>query len=141
MTKVAINGLGRIGRSALKILLQYPELQLVAVNDIAPADNLAYLLNFDTVYGKAENRVWSDPDNLYINGKRIPLFSKKNPSELPWRDMDIDIVLECTGKFTTREELQKHIDAGAKRVILSAPAKSNDIITIVHGVNRPEGES
>jgi glyceraldehyde 3-phosphate dehydrogenase len=139
MVKVAINGLGRIGRAALKIVLDTPELELVAANDIASAENLAYLLKYDTVYGRYEQPVASDEDGLIIAGKKYQLFREKDPARLPWRELDIDIVLECTGVFTRREELAKHIQAGAKNVILSAPTKSNDIVTVVHGVNRPDG--
>jgi glyceraldehyde 3-phosphate dehydrogenase len=139
MAKVAINGLGRIGRAALKIALDTPELELVAANDIASPENLAYLLKYDTVYGRYEQLVASGEDSLIIAGKKYRLFREKDPARLPWSKLGIDIVLECTGVFTRREDLAKHIQAGAKNVILSAPAKSNDIVTVVHGVNRPNG--
>jgi glyceraldehyde 3-phosphate dehydrogenase len=139
MAKVAINGLGRIGRAALKIVLNTPELELVALNDIAAPDNIVYLLKYDTVYGRYERTVESDEGSLIIAGKRYLLFNEKDPARLPWSDLGIDIVLECTGVFTRREDLAKHIQAGAKTVILSAPAKGEDVETVVHGVNRPEG--
>jgi glyceraldehyde 3-phosphate dehydrogenase len=135
MAKVAINGLGRIGRAALKIILDTPALELVAVNDLVPIDNLVYLLKYDTVYGKYEKRVSGDDKNLIVEGKKYRIFTEKDPAQLPWGELDIDIVLECTGVFTKAEDLQKHVQAGAKFVILSAPAKGEEIGTVVHGVN------
>ncbi|MFN3405277.1 MAG: type I glyceraldehyde-3-phosphate dehydrogenase [Cytophagaceae bacterium] len=138
MTKIAINGLGRIGRASLKMLIQNPELELVAVNDLVPPYHLAYLLNFDTVYGKMQNRVSFDEFNLYVNGRTIRVFNEPDAERLPWGQMGIELVLECTGKFTRRQELEKHLRAGAQRVILSAPSKSEDVPTIVPGVNEIE---
>ena len=138
MVRVAINGLGRIGRAAFKIILDTPDLELVAVNDIVPVDNLAYLLKYDTVYGRYEKTVEVDGSSLVIGGKKYKVFSERNPAQLPWGDLGIDVVFECTGVFTRREDLEKHIQAGAKYVILSAPSKSEDVITVVHGVNQPE---
>jgi glyceraldehyde 3-phosphate dehydrogenase len=139
MANVAINGLGRIGRAALKIILDTPELNLVAANDVATAENLVYLLRYDTVYGRCEKPVKSSGDRLSIGGQTLRLFSEKDPAKLPWKDLGIDLVFECTGRFTTREDLEKHIQAGAKKVILSAPSKSEEVVTAVHGINRPEG--
>ena len=141
MTKVAINGLGRIGRAALKIILETPELELVAVNDIVPIENIVYLLKYDTVYGRYEKTVTADEGNLMIDGKPCRYFSEKDPSQLPWSSLEVDVVLECTGVFTKREDLEKHIRAGAGYVILSAPAKSDDVVTVVHGVNTLEGDT
>jgi glyceraldehyde 3-phosphate dehydrogenase len=138
MARVAINGLGRIGRAALKIILDTPGLELAAANDIAAADNLAYLLKYDTVYGRYDKTVAADGDGLIIAGKRYSLFSDKDPARLPWKHLHIDIVLECTGAFAKREDLEKHILAGARNVILSTPAKSEDVVTVVHGVNDPK---
>jgi glyceraldehyde 3-phosphate dehydrogenase len=138
MTKVAINGLGRIGRAALKISLATPELELVAVNDIVLIDNIAYLLKYDTVYGRYDKTVSSESDELTVDGKKIKFFMEKDPVRLPWKNLGIDIVFECTGHFTKREDLEKHIQAGAKHVILSAPAKGDDVVTVVYGVSRPE---
>jgi glyceraldehyde 3-phosphate dehydrogenase len=138
MAKVAINGLGRIGRATFKIVLDTPELDLVAVNDIAPVDNLAYLLKYDTVYGRYEKPVEVEGGDLVVSGKRVKVFSERDPLQLPWGALGIDIVFECTGVFTRKEDLEKHIRAGAKFAILSAPAKGEDVITVVHGVNRPE---
>jgi glyceraldehyde 3-phosphate dehydrogenase len=141
MMKVAINGLGRIGRAALKIILDTPELELVAVNDIAQPENIVYLLKYDTVYGRYEKTVECDAENLIISGKSFKLYREKDPTQLPWSSMGVDIVLECTGVFTKKDELEKHIQAGAKYVILSAPAKSEDVVTVVHGVNTADGKT
>lgn len=138
MVKVAINGLGRIGRATLKALLENPDLDLVAVNDIVPAYNLSYLLNFDSVYGKLQKRVGNDDYHLYAGNKQIRVFNSSDPSHLPWRDMGVEIVFECTGKFTRREDLEKHLHSGAKHVILAAPASTDDLATIISGVNSPE---
>ena len=138
MPKIAINGLGRIGRAAFKIILDTPELELVAVNDLVSPDNLAYLLKYDTVYGRYDKSVDYDSNSLSVDGKEYKVFNEKDPTQLPWKDLDVDIVLECTGVFTKRDGLEKHLQAGAKRVILSAPAKSDNIDMVVHGVNQPE---
>jgi glyceraldehyde 3-phosphate dehydrogenase len=136
MAKVAINGLGRIGRAALKLILETPELELVAVNDLVPADNLAYLLKYDSVYGRYEKPVEARDNSLVIDGKEYDVLNAKDPAELPWKEKEVDIVFECTGKFTTKQDMEKHIRAGAKYVILSAPAKDDDVATVVHGVNQ-----
>ncbi|MGD8801380.1 MAG: type I glyceraldehyde-3-phosphate dehydrogenase [Desulfobacterales bacterium] len=141
MTRIAVNGLGRIGRATLKIVLQTPELELIAANDLIPTDNLAYLLNYDTVYGRYEKRVDSSEDALHIEGREYPVFNQKDPSRLPWGDLQIDTVFECTGIFRTKEGMQKHLQAGAERVILSAPEKSGEVASVVHGVNTPESSS
>ena len=134
--RVAINGLGRIGRATLKILHETPDFELVAVNDIAPPDNLAYLLKYDTVYGRLGDDVRIDGDELIVGSQRHKVLHEKDPSRLPWRDMNIALVFECTGIFRKKPDLQKHIDAGARQVILSAPAKGEgDVPFVVHGVN------
>ncbi|MEQ8962803.1 MAG: type I glyceraldehyde-3-phosphate dehydrogenase [Coleofasciculus sp. C2-GNP5-27] len=138
MTKIAINGFGRIGRAVFKIALDNSDLELVAINDLVPPDNLAYLLKYDTVYGKYNKNVDSTKDSLVIDGKSYQILSEKDPAQLPWRDLGVDLVFECTGIFTKKPDLEKHIQAGAKRVILSAPAKSEGVTTIVHGVNQPD---
>jgi glyceraldehyde 3-phosphate dehydrogenase len=137
MTKVAINGMGRIGRAALKIVMDRPELELVAVNDLMDLDNLAYLLNYDTVYGVYKHRVAISGDTLVVNGKPIKFLSVKDPAQLPWKNLGVEIVLECTGLFTQSEGLSKHLAAGAKYAVLSAPPKGGQICTIVHGVTKP----
>jgi glyceraldehyde 3-phosphate dehydrogenase len=139
MPTVAINGLGRIGRAALKVLLGADGLDLVAVNDIADADNLAYLLKYDTVYGRYQREVSAVEDALVVDGRRISAFAERDPANLPWDDLGVDLVLECTGVFTTAEDLEGHLQAGASYVLLSAPTKSETVPTVVHGVNRAHG--
>jgi glyceraldehyde 3-phosphate dehydrogenase len=139
MAKVAINGLGRIGRATLKIIMKTPRLELVAVNDLIPPDNLAYLLKYDSVYGRYDKEVKSEEGALIIDGKRYRVLSEKDPARLPWSEMEVDAVFECTGRFTQKEDLEKHIRAGAKTAILSAPSKSEEVVTVVHGVNTTNG--
>lgn len=140
MARVAINGLGRIGRATLKIILERPELELVAINDLVPADNLTYLLKYDTVYGRYEKKVETGKKGIVIDGTEYPVLSEKDPENLPWEEMQVDAVFECTGIFTKEPELKKHIKAGAKHAILSAPAKSPELATVVHGVNSGRGK-
>ena len=133
---LAINGLGRIGRAALKIIyLDFPNINLVAVNDLTDPATLAHLLKYDSNYGTSQQEIGSKENYLIINKKKIPVLAIKDPSELPWKELKIDIVLECTGRFTTKEKLNLHLKAGAKKVILSAPAKQGKVKTIVLGVN------
>ena len=141
--KVAINGLGRIGRAALKLALEQPELELelVAVNEIGSLDNMVYLLKYDSVYGRYERQVEAVDGKLVIDGKPLTYLSERDPEQLPWADLEIDLVLECTGLFTEREDADKHVRAGASWVVLSGPTKSPDVPTIIHGVNRPDGET
>lgn len=139
MARVAINGFGRIGRATFKILMDHPEFEVVAVNDIAPLDNLMYLLRFDTVYGRYEKEVTVEDELFSVGGQTIRYFSEKDPAQLPWKRLEIDIVFECTGLFTKREDLQKHLQAGAKFAILSAPTKSEDVPSVVYGVNQSDG--
>lgn len=133
--RVAINGLGRIGRAVFKLLVATPDLEVAAVNDLTPPDNLAYLLNHDTVYGRYANRVTVCEQSLAVGDQSYPVYAEPDPLRLPWRRLDIDLVFECTGRFNSKAELSKHLDAGAKRVMLSAPAKDDDIPTVVFGVN------
>jgi glyceraldehyde 3-phosphate dehydrogenase len=140
MNRVAINGLGRIGRAAFKLLVESDDLDLVAVNDLADTENLAYLLNFDTVYGRYPRVVRSDGNALLIDGRRIPVFTEADPTDLPWRELEVDVALECTGEFRHENDLAKHITAGASYVVLSAPTNSaGRIPTVVHGVNAVSG--
>jgi glyceraldehyde 3-phosphate dehydrogenase len=141
MAKIAINGFGRIGRAAFKIILDTPELELVAINDIVPVENLAYLLKYDTVYGRYDKSVEADGEALVVDGKKYPVYKEKDPAQLPWNELEVGIVLECTGIFTKGEDMQKHLDAGAKYVILSAPAKGEGVPTVVYGVSNPNIES
>jgi len=139
MAKVAINGLGRIGRATLKVLIDTPALELVAVNDIAPLDNFVYLLRYDTVYGRYDKSVEAKDGNLFIDGKEIKFLSERDPSNLPWKDMGVELVFESTGFFTEKAGAGKHIEAGAGHVVISAPTKSDDLPTVVHGVNTDAG--
>ena len=138
-TNVAINGLGRIGRAILKLVMDEPALQLVAVNDLVDAENLAYLLRFDTVYGRYPKSVAVDGDDLVVAGRKVRTLRSRDPLDLPWRELGVELVFECTGALTRRQDLEKHIRAGARTVLLSAPSKGGDVETIVHGVNTPEG--
>jgi len=137
MIKVAINGFGRIGRPSLKLALK-KGIEVVAINDLADVKNLAYLFKYDTVHGIFKEEVTIENGNLKIAGKEIKVFSEKDPAQLPWKELDIDVVLECTGFFTTREKASAHLQAGAKKVIISAPAKdddNNEVPFVVLGVN------
>ena len=133
--RVAINGLGRIGRALLKLVLDEPALELVAINDLADVDNLAYLLRFDTVYGRYAKPVLVEGSDLAIAGSKLHTLSVRDPLTLPWKEFGIELVFECTGALTRREDLEKHIRAGARFVLLSAPSKDEAIETVVHGVN------
>lgn len=133
--KIAINGLGRIGRLVLRQGLNNDQLDIVAVNDVVPADNLAYLLKYDSTHGRMEAEISSEEGKLFIDGKLIRVFSEKDPARLPWKDLRIDYVVESTGHFASKEGAEKHLAAGAKRVIITAPAKDN-VPTFVMGVNQ-----
>lgn len=135
MAKAAINGMGRIGRATLKVMLDDPDLDIVAINDLVPVENVVYMLKYDTVYGRYEKTVMAEGDSLIIGGRRIKYISERDPSKLPWGELGVDVVFECTGVFTQKEDLEKHIKAGAKHAILSAPSKSPELATVVHGVN------
>jgi glyceraldehyde 3-phosphate dehydrogenase len=135
MANVAINGLGRIGRATLKLVMDEPDLELVAVNDLIGAEQVAYLLRYDSVYGRYQREVTSDGDNIVIDGTTIPVTSEKDPARLPWRDRDVELVFECTGAFRTYEDMEKHLLAGASKAILSAPSKDDGMPTVVPGVN------
>ena len=135
MVKVAINGFGRIGRNAMKILLERHDAQVVAVNDITDAKTLAHLLKYDSSYGTYDKKVSATENALIVNTREIPVFAEKDPAKLPWKKLGVDVVIESTGFFTKPEDAKKHIEAGAKRVIISAPAKGEGAKTIVIGVN------
>lgn len=144
MTKVGINGLGRIGRAALKIILETPELEFVGANDIAPLENIAYLLRFDTVYGRYGKSVEVREGELVIDGKTFPYFSERDPASIPWSQVGAEVVIESTGLFTKESEARKHIEAGAKVVVISAPVKSDETPgapMVVYGVNTADGET
>lgn len=140
-TKVAINGLGRIGRAILKLVIDEPELDLVAVNDLIEIENLAYLLRFDTVYGRFPKPVVVEDRHLTIAGRRVRTLGNRDPLELPWKDLGVELVFECTGALKRREDLEKHIQAGARFVLLSAPSQGGEVETVVHGANAPQGAS
>ncbi len=135
MIRVAINGFGRIGRNALKILLERHDAQVVAINDITDAATLAHLLKHDSTYGTYDKKVSSTEKSLIINTREIPVFAEKDPANLPWKKLDVDVVIESTGFFTKPEDAKAHITAGAKKVIISAPAKGEGAKTVVLGVN------
>ncbi|MCM3758733.1 type I glyceraldehyde-3-phosphate dehydrogenase [Sporosarcina aquimarina] len=135
--KMAINGFGRIGRIVMRDTLEHEELEVVAVNDLTDAPMLAHLLKYDSVHGILDADITSDENHIIVNGKKIRVYAEKDPANLPWKDLGVDIVVESTGVFRDAKGLQKHIDAGAKKVILSAPAKG-DVKTLVMGVNEEE---
>ncbi len=137
MTKVAINGFGRIGRVSFRNMQRKQGLEVVAINDLTDAATLAHLLKYDSVHGKFDADVKAEGDYLVVNGKKIKVFAEKDPANLPWKELGIDIVIESTGLFKTRELMSKHINAGAKKVILTVPAaKADDVdATVVLGVN------
>ena len=133
--RIAINGFGRIGRTLLRILAERKHIEVVAINDLTDTSTLAHLLKYDSVHGNFKGTVTHDEQHLIIEGKKIKVFSKSNPEELPWKDLDIDVVIESTGKFLTQSLASKHLNAGAKKVILSAPSADKQIPTVVLGVN------
>jgi len=132
--RVGINGFGRIGRTFFRVAYRESDFQIVAVNDITDARTLAHLLKYDTVLGRFEADVRHDAEHIFVDGQPIRVLSRKDPAELPWKDLGVDIVIESTGLFTDRDSAAKHLAAGAKRVIISAPAKKPDI-TVCMGVN------
>jgi len=135
MVKVAINGFGRIGRNALKILLERRDAQVVAINDITDAKTLAHLLKHDSSYGTYDKKVSAGENSIIINSREIPVYAEKDPAKLPWKNLGVDIVIESTGFFTKPEDARAHIKAGAKKVVISAPAKGDGAKTVVLGVN------
>ena len=134
-TKIGINGFGRIGRNAFKIAWERHDLEIVAVNDLTDTRTLAYLLKNDSNYGTYQHEVGSDDESIIIDGKKVKVLAEKDPSLLPWAELDVDIVIESTGFFTDKEGASKHIAAGAKRVVISGPTKSDGVDTIVLGAN------
>jgi glyceraldehyde 3-phosphate dehydrogenase len=136
-TKVGINGFGRIGRLTFRALLAKKNIEVVAFNDLTDAKTLAHLFKYDSVHGKFNGEVAVDGDSLIINGKKIRVYAEKDPANLPWKELGVDIVAECTGIFRTREKMSKHITAGAKKVVLSVPSDNKEDVdlTVVLGVN------
>lgn len=135
MVKIAINGFGRIGRNTLKILLERRDAQVVAINDITDAKTLAHLLKHDSTYGTYDKKVSAGENSIIINTREIPVYAERDPSNLPWKDLGVDVVIESTGFFTKPEDARAHIKAGAKKVVISAPAKGEGAKTVVLGVN------
>ena len=135
--RVAINGFGRIGRNVLRRSIEDSQFEFVAINDITSPKILAHLLKYDSIYGKFPGTVEAGEDSITVNGKEIKILSVREPSELPWKELGVDVVLECTGLFTAREKAAGHISAGAKKVIISAPAKGEDV-TLCMGVNHKD---
>ncbi|MEN9216898.1 MAG: glyceraldehyde 3-phosphate dehydrogenase NAD-binding domain-containing protein, partial [Gloeomargarita sp. HHBFW_bins_162] len=134
--KVGINGFGRIGRLVFRAGINYPNIEFVGVNDLVPPDNLAYLLQYDSTHGRFAGKVEAKEDGIVVNDRFVPCFSSKDPAELPWAKVGADYVVESTGIFTTHEGASKHLTAGAKRVVISAPTKDPDkVTTFVVGVN------
>ncbi len=139
--RVAINGFGRIGRLVLRSAMNDKDIEFVGINDLVPAENLAYLLKYDSTHGRASGEIKADGDNLILNGKKVACCSIKDPAELPWKDLNVDYVVESTGLFTKMDGASKHLTAGAKRVVISAPAKDKEISTFVMGVNEEKYDS
>jgi glyceraldehyde 3-phosphate dehydrogenase len=135
MVNIAINGFGRIGRQSFRAAWNNKKIKIVAINDLTDTKTLAHLLRYDTAYGTWPVEVSYDETNLVIGTKKIPVYAEKDPSVLPWGKLKVDVVLECTGKFTSKEKSELHIKAGAKKVIISAPAKGGGVPTYVCGVN------
>ena len=135
MVKVAINGFGRIGRNAFKILMGRKDAEVVAINDITDAKTLAHLLKYDSSYGTYDAKVEAKEKAIVVDGKEVPVYAEKDPKALPWKDLGVDVVIESTGFFTKPEDAKAHIEAGAKRVVISAPAKGEGAKTVVLGVN------
>ena len=132
--KVGINGFGRIGRMAFRASVNYPEIEIVGINDLCPADYLAYMLKYDTMHGKFEGEVSSTENAIVVNGKTIPVFAERDPANIPWGKVEAEYVVESTGLFLTKEKAQGHLAAGAKKVVMSAPSK-DDTPMFVCGVN------
>lgn len=134
-TRVAINGFGRIGRNAFKIAFARSDLEIVAINDLTSTDTLAYLLKHDSTYGLYDKKVDCDEKHLIVDGHKIPVTAEKDPSTLPWGEMKVDVVIESTGRFTKKEDAELHLKAGAKKVVISGPTKSEGVDTLVMGAN------
>lgn len=135
MKRIAINGFGRIGKVLTRLIQNNPNIELVAINDLTDTKTLAHLLKYDSIHGNFNGTIESTADAIIINGKKVNVYKEKLPENLPWATLNIDVVVECTGLFLTKELANKHIIAGAKKVLLSAPAKDDDIKTIVVGIN------
>lgn len=135
--RVAINGFGRIGRLAFREMIKDEDIEIVAINDLSSAEELAYLVKYDSIHGRFKGNIVCDNKDIICNGKRVKVLSEKDASLLPWEDLEVDLVLECTGVYTKLEDAKKHIEAGAKHVVISAPGKG-EMKTIVYGVNESD---
>jgi glyceraldehyde 3-phosphate dehydrogenase len=133
--KVAINGFGRIGRVTLRALLKHKDVEVVAINDITDSATLAHLFKYDSIHGKFDGTVAATANSLTLNGHKIAITAQKDPATLPWKQMGVDVVIESTGLFLDKASAEKHIAAGARKVVISAPAKGSDIKTFVLGIN------
>ncbi len=134
MKKIAINGFGRIGRLVFRIIEELDDIEVIAINDLSTPEELAYLLKYDTNHGRYEKKITFDDENICVENKKIQVFKEMDPINLPWKELEIDTVLECTGKFTSEDKARLHLEAGAKKVLISAPGKG-DMKTIVYNVN------
>lgn len=133
--RVAINGFGRIGRNAFKIAFERSDVEIVAINDLSETKVLAYLLKHDSNYGTYDHKVTADENHIIVDDKKIEVTAEKDPTQLPWKKLEVDVVIESTGRFTKKEDAAMHLTAGAKKVVISAPTKSADVETLVIGVN------
>ncbi|MCA9349148.1 aldehyde dehydrogenase, partial [Candidatus Saccharibacteria bacterium] len=140
-TRVAINGFGRIGRNAFRVAFDRDDIEIVAINDLTNNEMLAYLLKYDTNYGAYHHEVSFEEGCIVVDGKKVPVSAEKDPANLPWADRQVDVVIESTGLFVTAEKASAHIKAGAKKVVISAPAKDDETQTIVLGANEHDLES
>jgi len=143
IVKIGINGFGRIGRNAFKIAFERSDIEVVAINDLTDTKTLAYLLKNDSNYGQYQHDVDFDDDGITVNGKHVKVLAERDPAQLPWGNLGVELVIESTGRFTLKEDAEKHIQAGAKRVVISGPSKSDGVDTIVLGANEDiiEGSS
>ena len=137
MVKIAINGFGRIGRLAFRKIFVEDNMEVVAINDLTDSRTLSHLLKYDSSQKRFDAEISYDEDNIIVNGKKIRIYKESDPVNLPWKELDVDIVLECTGVFRTKEKANKHIEAGAKKVLISAPS-DGDVPTIVYNVNHKD---
>src|SRR5699024_9512870 len=134
-TRSAINGFGRIGRSLFRLLLDHPQVEIVVINDLADSKTMSHLLKYDSIHGVLNKTVSFDEKSIIVEGKSYPMIHQKDINQLSWHDFEVDIVVECTGKFKSRKELEKHLKAGARKILLSVPPTEDSIKTLVLGVN------
>src|SRR3990167_8648671 len=136
MSKIAINGFGRIGRNTFRRIIEnHPDLEVVAINDLTDNKTIAHLLKYDSIYGRLDKEVSFTENSILVNGEEYLVLAEKEPDKLPWKKLKVDIVLECTGLFTNLQDAKKHINAGAKKVIISAPSKDKEVPGFILGVN------